>query len=121
LNAVGLPGVRFRPHWFKPTFQKHSGQVCGGVQLHVTDRLAFRPYETGLWCIKVARDQAPDQFDWRREVYEFVGDRLAIDLLVGTDVYREVVDSGGDLRGWCVSWEGEAPAFRESVKELLLY
>jgi len=121
LNALMLPGVRFRPHWFKPTFQKHAGRVCGGVQLHVTDRDAFRPYETGLWCIKVARDLASGEFDWRREVYEFVGDRLAIDLLAGTDAYRAIVETGDDLRDWIASWSGEARAFRESVRELLLY
>lgn len=121
LGALDLPGVAFRPHSFRPTFQKHAGKVCGGVQLHVTDRAVFRPYETGLWCIKVARDEAPDSFDWRREVYEFVGDRLAIDLLAGTDAYRNLVESDGDLRGWCASWADEAPAFRKSVKELLLY
>jgi uncharacterized protein YbbC (DUF1343 family) len=121
LNSLGLPGVRFRPHWFKPTFQKHAGRVCGGVQIHVTDRGAFRPYETGLWCIKVAHDQAPAAFDWRREVYEFVGDRLAIDLLAGTDHFRRVVENGENLRDWIASWEHEAPAFRDSARELLLY
>lgn len=121
LNALDLPGVRFRPHWFKPTFQKHAGKVCGGVQLHLSDRVAFRPFETGLWCIRIARDQAPDSFDWRREVYEFVGDRLAIDLLAGTDAYREVVESGGDLGEWCASWSHEAATFRDSVGDLLLY
>lgn len=121
LNALGLAGVRFRPHWFKPTFQKHAGQVCGGVQLHVTDRRTFRPYETGLWCIRIARDQSPENFDWRRNVYEFVGDRLAIDLLTGTDAYRNLVEAGGDLAAWCASWKGDALAFRESVRDLLLY
>jgi len=121
LNDLGLPGVRFRPHWFKPTFQKHAGSVCGGVQLHVTDRFTFRPYETGLWCIKVARDLAPDRFDWRREVYEFVGDRLAIDLLAGTDAFRTIVDSAGDLGEWCDSWKDDARSFHNSLKGLLQY
>jgi len=121
LNGLELPGVRFRPHWFKPTFQKHAGVVCGGVQLHVTDRSAFRPFETGLWCIKAARDLAPDQFDWRREVYEFVGDRLAIDLLAGTDGYRRVLEDGGDLADWCASWKDDAASFLDSSRELLLY
>src|SRR5207302_1023434 len=55
LNHVGLPGVCFRPHYFLPTFQKHAGKVCGGAELHVTNRALFEPYRTGLWCVKVAR------------------------------------------------------------------
>jgi len=121
LNGIELPGIRFRPHWFKPTFQKHAGVVCGGVQLHVTDRSVFRPYETGLWCIKVARELEPERFDWRREVYEYVGDRLAIDLLAGTDAYRRVLDDGGNLADWCASWTDDAATFRTSSEGLLLY
>src|SRR5439155_1382077 len=97
LNNVGLPGVRFRPHYFLPTFQKHAGKVCGGAELHVTNRALFEPYRTGLWCVKVARDIDPERFDWRRETYEFVSDRLAIDLLAGSDRYRHIVEGGGDV------------------------
>ncbi|HUP63748.1 MAG TPA: DUF1343 domain-containing protein, partial [Thermoanaerobaculia bacterium] len=105
LNHLDLPGVRFRPHYFLPTFHKHAGQVCGGVELHVTDRSTFEPYRTGLWCIKVARDFNPEKFDWRREPYEFEADRLAIDLLAGSDRYRKIVESGGDLDEWVAEWE----------------
>ena len=62
LNRLSLPGVRFRPHYFMPTFHKHANKVCGGVELHVTNRATFEPYRTGLWCVKVARDMNPDEF-----------------------------------------------------------
>lgn len=121
LNHLDLPGVRFRPHYFMPTFHKHANQVCGGVEMHVTDRAVFEPYRTGLWCIKVARDMDPEKFDWRREPYEFVADRLAIDLLAGTSRYRELVESGEDLEPWIHEWEPQLREFARMREEFLLY
>ncbi len=121
LNALGLPGVRFRPHYFLPKFQKHSGKVCGGVELHVTNRWAFEPYRTGLWCVKVAHDANPEKFDWRRETYEFVSDRLAIDLLAGSDRFRILVEKGGNVDDWVAEWEEPLRDFASTREESLLY
>jgi uncharacterized protein YbbC (DUF1343 family) len=121
LNRLDLPGVRFRPHYFLPTFQKHAGKVCGGVELHVRNRTIFEPYRTGLWCVKVARDLDPEKFDWRRETYEFVSDRLAIDLLAGSARYREIVESGGDLDEWVAEWEEPLREFARRRHDFLLY
>jgi uncharacterized protein YbbC (DUF1343 family) len=121
LNAIGLPGVRFRPHFFLPTFQKHAGRVCGGAELHVTNRGELEPYRTGLWIVKVARDMNPEKFDWRRETYEFVSDRLAIDLLAGSSRYRELVESGGNIDEWGADWEAPLRDFAKDREEFLLY
>lgn len=121
LNHLDLPGVRFRPHYFMPTFHKHANKVCGGVELHVTDRAIFEPYRTGLWCIRVARDMDPEKFDWRREPYEFVADRLAIDLLAGTSRYRDIVENGGTLDAWIREWEHDLREFARAREEFLLY
>jgi uncharacterized protein YbbC (DUF1343 family) len=121
LNALALRGVRFRPLYFLPTFQKHAGKACGGVELHVTDRRVFEPYKTGLWCVKIAHDADPERFDWRREPYEFEKDRLAIDLLAGTDRYRFIIESGGDLDAWSAEWEEPLREFARARAEFLLY
>jgi uncharacterized protein YbbC (DUF1343 family) len=121
LNAIGLPGVRFRPHYFQPTFHKHAGQVCGGAELHVTDRRIFEPYRTGLWCVKIARDMDPEKFDWRREPYEFESDRLAIDLLAGSDQYRKTVEAGGTPDDWIATWGEGLREFARAREEFLLY
>ncbi|MBI2212659.1 MAG: DUF1343 domain-containing protein [Acidobacteria bacterium] len=121
LNALELPGVAFRPHFFLPTFQKHAGVTCGGVQIHVTDRDRFEPYRTGLWCIKVARDHDPDAFAWRREAYEFVTEHPAIDLLTGDPTFRVIVDEEGDLEAWIREGREDAKAFAERRREWLLY
>ena len=100
---------------------KHQGKVCGGVELHVTDRSRFEPYRTGLWCVKVARDFSPRSFGWRRETYEFVSDRLAIDLLAGTDRYRQLVESDGNVDDWVAEWDAPLREFAKVREEFLLY
>jgi uncharacterized protein YbbC (DUF1343 family) len=93
-GARGLPGVSLRPCWFRPTFQKHAGALCGGAQLHVTDPLTFDSLHTSTAMLAAARTF--DGFDWRRTTYEYVSDRLAIDLLFGDDTTRQNLEAGQD-------------------------
>lgn len=86
LRERGLPGVRFREVEFEPTFQKHAGQLCAGVQLHVTDRREFRPLRTGIELIATARELAPEQFAWKPPPYEYETEKLPIEILLGGPV-----------------------------------
>lgn len=106
LNDVGLKGIRFRPQFFQPTFQKHGGNVCGGVQLHVTDREALQSYRLGLWCTKVIHDLW-DGFEWRHDAYEYEvpSEKHALEQLVGTTRFRQIVEKGEDLDAWIESWD----------------
>ena len=70
---------------------------------------------------KIARDMNPEEFDWRRETYEFVSDRLAIDLLAGSDRYRHIVEGGGDVDEWVAEWEEPLREFARTREEFLLY
>lgn len=92
LVCLDLPGVVFRPVDFRPMFQKHAMKLCHGIQLFVVDRRAFRPWLTGIAILSVV-SALHDAFDWRREVYEFEGDKLAIDLLFGGSEIREAIES----------------------------
>jgi uncharacterized protein YbbC (DUF1343 family) len=121
LEAEGLPGVRFRPANFRPTFQKFAGQDCGGVQLHVTDRPAFLPVRTGLAVLAALRELSGTRFAWRTEEYEFVTDRPAIDLLFGSARERLALESGVPWREIAAAWEPEEVAFREVRREFLIY
>jgi len=87
----------------------------------VTNRNEFEPYRTGLWIVKIARDMNPEKFDWRRETYEFVSDRLAIDLLAGSARYRELVESGGNIDEWVHEWKEPLDGFTNAREEFLLY
>jgi uncharacterized protein YbbC (DUF1343 family) len=113
--------VVFRPAWFRPTFQKFAGQDCGGVQLHVNDRAAFRPVRTGLAVLAALRDLSGTRFAWRTEVYEFVSDPPAIDLLFGSARERLALEAGAPLQEIAAAWEPEEAAFRSRRRSHLLY
>jgi uncharacterized protein YbbC (DUF1343 family) len=121
LAACDLPGVVFRPLTFRPTFQKHAGVDCGGVQMHVTDRDLFRPVRASLALLVEMRRQDPVRFAWRTETYEFVDDPIAIDLLFGSGRERLAIEAGVDWREIAAAWEPEERAFAERRLEALLY
>jgi uncharacterized protein YbbC (DUF1343 family) len=98
LNALGLQGFRARPMVFQPGFQKHAGARCGGVQIHVVDPRAFRPFETYLALVALARAQDPESFAFRTTMYEFRDDVPAFDLLTGGAEARERIVGGDDPR-----------------------
>lgn len=85
MNALRLPGVYFRPVHFKPTASKHSGELCGGVQLYITDRQVIKPLEVGVTLLFTIRDMF-EPFAFLPPVKE--GSRPFIDLLGGSSVYR---------------------------------
>jgi len=89
LHGLGLRGFRARASTFSPTFQKHAGRICGGVQIHVTDRRVFRPLAMYLGLIVLARRQNPTAFAFRTEAYEFRTDVPAFDLLTGSSEARD--------------------------------
>lgn len=121
LEAERLPGVRFRPTSFRPTFHKHAGRSCGGVQIHVTDRRAFLPYRTGVALLVALKAVAGDAFAWRREAYEFVADVPAIDLLAGGDEIRLGVEAGLSTRELAATWEAGERRFADERREFLFY
>ena len=98
LLELDLHGVTLRPVEFLPTFQKHAGAVCRGVQVHVTDPWVFRPYEAYLRMLHAVLPGLDPDARWRTEVYEFVSDRPAIDLLTGGPELRKAVDEGASLQ-----------------------
>lgn len=85
MNAKGIPGVRFRPVHFKPASSKHSGELCGGVQIYITDIQALSPLEVGVTLLFTIRDLY-EQFAFLPPVKE--GSRPFIDLLGGDNMYR---------------------------------
>jgi uncharacterized protein YbbC (DUF1343 family) len=121
LDRDPQPGVVFRPLTFRPTFHKFAGQICGGVQLHVTDRSAYRPVRTSLALLAAFRAENPHEFRWRTEPYEFVADRPAIDLLFGSSRERLALDAGRPAAEIASNWNEEEAAFAPRRQPYLLY
>src|SRR5262249_1856438 len=121
MNGKGLPGAHFRGVFFEPTFQKHAGTTCGGCQVHVLDRHAFKPVRTAVELVGEFRRQNPTAFAWRQPPYEYEHERMPIDLLSGSDRLRAVVDAGEDVAPLIASWEADEDAFRRTRDPFLLY
>ncbi len=121
LNDLNLPGVHFRPHSFLPTFQKHAGTLCHGVQIHVLDRESFKPVITGIALIKAFHDLYPEDFQWQKPPYEYVYDRLPFDVIAGTAKLREQIESGASIEEIARSWEAGEREFAERRRPYLLY
>jgi len=121
LLALDLHGVTLRPVEFTPTFQKHAGRSCVGVQVHVTDPWVFRPYETYLRMLAAVLPQLPVEERWRTEVYEFVSDRPAIDLLTGGPEFRTAVDEGSPLDSVLAEEARGAAKFDDERRAVWLY
>ena len=122
LNNENLPGLFFRPQYFKPQFQKWSGEVCGGVQLHIIERNKIKPLATSISMLFLIKKLYPNDFSWRTEPYEFVNDRLAIDLLYGNSTLREAIESGNlSIKKLESSWEEDIKVFSSQREACLIY
>jgi uncharacterized protein YbbC (DUF1343 family) len=121
LQSIGLPGVRFRAANFLPTFQKHAGQVCGGVQIHVTDRRSFKPVLTGVALVKSCFDLYGERFRWKEPPYEYVFDKNPFDVISGTDVLRRSLERGETLEAISDSWAQGLSQFMSVRSKYLLY
>jgi uncharacterized protein YbbC (DUF1343 family) len=115
------PGVAFVPTCFRPQFQKHAGNACGGVEIVVLEPAEVAAYELGVELTAALHDLAGESFGWREEPYEFVSDHPAIDLLTGSDALRLALAEGGDFRAWVDGWEEDEKRFLDERREALLY
>jgi uncharacterized protein YbbC (DUF1343 family) len=115
LAEAGTPGVLVRPVTFKPTFEKHAGQRCNGVMLHVTNPALFRPVATYLTLITLARAQAPEAFAFRTTPYEFESTIPAFDLLTGSAEARTAITAGASAEDVVATTAPVDPALRETV------
>lgn len=120
LNALALPGVRWRAASFTPGHGRvHVGVPCGGVQLHVTDRAVFRPVEAALHLLATVRRLAPEHFAWRPPPTP--DGRPFIDLLAGTPTVRAALDAGVPVAELVAAWRPDLARFAEERRAALLY
>ena len=121
LDSYGFAGVYFRSCYFQPTFQKHAGRSCGGVQIHVTNRGEFEPVTVGVASVKVAYELYREQFLWKEPPYEYVYDQNPFDVISGTDKLRQAFERGDSLETIEKSWADALSAFGSEREKYLLY
>lgn len=122
-----LEGCVLRECWFEPTFHKHAGRLCHGVQIHVEDpahydHAAFRPWRLQALAFKALRRLQPDYPLWRDFPYEYEHGRLAIDLINGSEVLRQWVDEAAAQPGDLEALAGpDELAWSEERRRFLIY
>jgi len=117
LKDIGLAGVGFRPLYFTPTFSKHRGERCGGVQLHIENREAFDSVGFGPHLLATIKQLYPDHFGWLPPTN---GDYF-IDKLAGTSSLRETIDAVQNVDDLLSVWRSDSDTFRTSRSDTLLY
>jgi uncharacterized protein YbbC (DUF1343 family) len=121
LNAQAIEGAYFRPVVFEPTFHKHAHRACGGVQIHVTDRRAFRPVLASVAVLGAFHDANPERFAWRQPPYEYEDRLMPIDILAGSEALRKGIEAGRSFRDIAEEWEEPTAEFERTRRRYLLY
>ena len=121
LAALQLPGVAFRPIRFEPTFQKHAGRSCGGVQIHVTARGEFGAVLATVAVLAGLKAQAPDNDWWRQPPYEYEYEKMPIDILAGSSELRDRINAGDAARDIAAAWAPGLTAFAATRAPFLIY
>lgn len=119
LAALELPGVGFREAYFNPTFSKHQGKVCGGVQVHITDPRTFDPMRVGVEMLVAARALYTD-FAWRKDSWD-AARPYWIDKLSGSTRLRDQITAGASAGEVLEAWEAELAEFDRRRQQYLIY
>ncbi|MDH4468547.1 MAG: DUF1343 domain-containing protein [Bacteriovoracaceae bacterium] len=121
MQACGLEGFVLRPMVFRPTFQKHADQDCGGFQIHVTDRKKFRPWRVGQVLMQEFYLRLGEKFLWKQPPYEYEYHLLPIDLINGTDQLRLWIEGRGSYQELEEIEQKSLKMFKDVRKNFLLY
>ncbi len=121
LKDFKLKGVIFRPLYFTPTFNKFTGELCGGAQLHISNRKKFKPVLTAVAILLAIKDLYPQVNLWRNPPYEYEYTKLPFDILSGSDKLRKEIEKGTPLKEIENSWKEEIENFQKIRKNYLLY
>lgn len=121
LNGLRLPGVKFRPVQFEPTFNKHTGQLCEGCFIHVLDRVAFEPVSATVAILQEVMRQARPEFRWKEPPYEYELEKRPIDILAGNDWLGRAIEELAPLEEIRERFSIECGEFERTRLEALIY
>jgi len=121
VRKEGIKGAYLREAHFIPTFNKYRGELCHGLQIHVTDREQFDSLGAIIKLLKVVHQLWPEGFEWNRQPYEYEFTRPAFDCLVGNSRIRRMVEEDISYPEIEETWQDDLEAFRERRRQYLLY
>lgn len=121
VDAESIPGIVLRKVVFEPTANKWQTQPCKGFQIHVTDPIVFRPYETSLRLLQAVIFHHKKEFKWRQPPYEYEAERLPIDLIIGDRKIRERLEKLDSVDQIVKSWQPKLNEFKDISRGFYLY
>ena len=121
LNKKKIRGVKFRPTFFIPTFNKYNNRLCGGAQIYVTNGRRFDPFSTGLEIIRTIKNLYPGKFRWRPPPYEHETRRLPFEILTGNAWIKQALDKNHSISSIKKRWQMELYRFKRKRRKYLLY
>jgi uncharacterized protein YbbC (DUF1343 family) len=121
MNARQIPGAWFRAAFFEPTFHKQAKLLCGGCQIHITDRKALPSMRVAVEMLDEFKREAPSEKLWRDPPYEYEHVKPPIDILYGSDRLRKGIDAGESPASIMKDWPRDEEAFRKLRQQYLLY
>lgn len=121
LKTWNFEGIILRPQMFWPTFQKHAGSSCGGFHIHITDSSKAMGWRVGQFLLRAFRQELGNEFEWQDAAYEYEFDKLAIDLINGTDQLRHWVEKDGSMSGLLQLETIGMTEFMRARSSILLY
>ena len=116
-----LLGIFLREVFFQPTFNKWQNEVCGGLQIHLTDSKIFKPYVTALAIVQDIISLYPGHFSWREPPYEYEREKMPVDLIIGDKDLREGIEQQKDINELENSWQKELEDFKKIAQRYFLY
>jgi uncharacterized protein YbbC (DUF1343 family) len=121
LSDEYLSGCCLREYWFRPTFNKWEGELCGGFMIHVLEPYVYRPFRTSLALLKAVMETFGEHFSWREPPYEYDFDRLPIDLISGDSSIRMALEADMDLEDILQGCSRGLEEFLELRRPYLMY
>jgi uncharacterized protein YbbC (DUF1343 family) len=121
IEKAALRGAILQQMSFRPTFNKWDGQVCHGFHIYVTDRKAFKPYRFSLALISAVIKTSGDKFAWADPPYEYVSDKLPVDVILGDKSVREQIEAGRSILDLEKEWADSLHKFMKLRSKHLIY
>jgi uncharacterized protein YbbC (DUF1343 family) len=118
-KEAGLIGFEFRPITFLPTFQKQGNKVCGGIQMHVTDKNNYKPWRAGQLLMRELYHYLGEDFGWKEPPYEYIYDQKPIDIINGSEKLRHWIVNNNSMEA--LDAFENLDAYKLQLKEIIIY
>lgn len=116
-----IEGVRFKPVYFRPMWNKYKGKICGGCEIYIENKRKLKPFKMGLVVIKEIMELYPEKFEFKNPPYEFEKEKKPFDILTGDSYIREMLKGGAEIEDIEKKWEENLKEFDEKRRKYFLY